>query len=125
MKRILSLLLLSSPLAAPLSAAEPELIINTPAIIRGQRPAVISGTATDTAETTAPTAPAGVREVLYQFEGEKRWRKALLTATDAASVTWAVTLNIEGARGRRIFFRAVDVAGKESDIRGLRFRRGS
>lgn len=125
MKRILSLLLLSSPLAAPLSAAEPELIINTPAIIRGQRPAVISGTATDTAETTAPTAPAGVREVLYQFEGEKRWRKALLTATDAASVTWAVTLDIEGARGRRIFFRAVDVAGKESDIRGLRFRRGS
>ena len=89
MKPFFSTLLLLS-LIPSVQAAEPELIITTPAIVRGQRPAVISG-----------------------------------TATDAASVTWAVTLEVEGARGRRIFFRAVDVAGKESDIRGLRFRRGS
>lgn len=105
------------------SAAAPEIDITTPSIVR-TRPAIISGTATDTAETD-PVAVAGVKEVLYQFEGDKRWRKALITSTDAASTTWMIEIELETARGKRIYFRAVDIAGNESDVRGLRFRRGT
>ena len=105
-------------------AVDPQITITTPAIVR-TRPAIISGTATDTSETTEPTAAAGVKEVLYQYEGDKRWRKALITSTDSAETTWMIQIELETARGKRIYFRAVDVAGKESDIRGLRFRRGT
>lgn len=122
--RVSSVCLGLAAMALPATAAEPQITISTTAVVR-TRPAIISGTATDTAETTEPVAAAGVKEVLYQFEGEKRWRKAQITATNAAETTWLIQVELDTARGRRIYFRAVDVGGKESDIRGLRFRRGT
>lgn len=99
----------------------PEVTIDTASVVLSKN-AIISGTATDTGSTTTI---AGVREVLYQFEGQTKWRRATLTNRGGETTTWLIKTTIKGTRGKRIYFRAVDFANNESDVVGRRFRRGS
>ncbi len=107
----------------------PVITVTTPAI-NTEANLVITGTATDTGTstgtgTTATTTTAGVKEVLYQIEGSSKWKKATLAGKGTASATWFVNFKNKSAVGKRIYFRAVDVEGKESDVLGRRFKRGS
>lgn len=111
------------------TTSNPVVTITTPAI-NTHSDLIITGTATDTGTSTgtgggATTTAAGVKAVYYQIDGSSKWRKATLTAKGTASTTWLVQFRNKSSVGKRIFFRAVDVEGNESDIVGRRFKRGS
>ncbi len=108
--------------------AGPVITLTTPASIPGGK-GIISGTAKDaggsTGGTGGTTTTAGVKEVLYQFEGETKWRKAKLALPNKAETTFFFDVKINGSVGRRIFIRGVDIQHGEGDIVGRRFRKGS
>ena len=113
--------------AGPVHAG-PVITLTTPASIPGGK-GIISGTAKDaggsTGGTGGTTTTAGVKEVLYQFEGETKWRKAKLALPNKAETTFFFDVKINGSVGRRIFIRGVDIQHGEGDIVGRRFRKGS
>ena len=114
-------------LAKPAVAAPPAITVTTPAS-NLVRDLVIIGTATDTAETDAidgRVALAGIREVRYQVEGSRKWRKAQLTATNASTTGWMINFENKSAAGKRILFYAVDRSGFGSAIISTRFKRTS
>lgn len=132
-KLLLSALLLATALSAnaqtTTTSSIPVITITTPSI-NTNSDLIIIGTATDTGTstgsgTTATTTAAGVKAVYYQIDGSSKWRKATLTAKGTASTSWLVEFRNKSSVGKRIFFRAVDVEGNESDIVGRRFKRGS
>ena len=110
------------------SDAGPVITLTTPASIPGGK-GIISGTAKDAGGSSggagATTSTAGVREVLYQFEGDSKWRKAKLALPNKAETTFFFDVKINGSVGRRIFIRGIDLQGGEGDIVGRRFRKGS
>ena len=109
------------------STGIPLITITTPAINTTSK-LLITGTAVDTGVSSgsgSTTSAAGINAVYYQVEGSSKWRRARLTATGQASVTWIVDTTVKTAVGKRYYFRAVDVSGFESDIVGRRFKRGS
>lgn len=129
MKLRLSISLLLSPalllVALPVAAAPPTITLTTPALNLNQN-IVIIGTATDTAEAAATdgrTALAGVKEVRYQIEGSKKWRKAQLTGKNASTTGWMVPYENKSAAGKRILFYAVDRSGQGSAVLSTRFKR--
>ncbi len=128
MKKLLLPLLLASalPLAAQTTTPTgPQITITTPAI-NIERNLIIIGTATDnTAGTGTGTTVAGIREVYYQMEGSSKWKRARLTAKGDATTSWILDFKNKSAVGKRIYFRAVNRSGAESDIAGRRFKRGS
>ena len=114
-------------MALPAFAAPPTIALTTPALNPG-RDIVIIGTAADTAETAATdgrVALAGVKEVLYQVEGSKKWRKAQLTAKNASTTGWMVPYENKSAAGKRILFYAVDRSGQGSAVLSTRFKRST
>ena len=122
---LLAPLLLTS--TTPAMAAPPALTVTTP-VLNLHRDLVIVGTATDTAETDAVdgrVALAGIKEVRYQVEGSKKWRKAQLTAKNASSTGWMINFDNKSAAGKRILFYAVDRSGFGSAINSTRFKRSS
>lgn len=128
MKRLFLLIAAGLPALAGLcAAAPPEITLTTPAEIRGSA-AIISGTAVDTEESTGGNngiviGQGGVREVYYQYEGESKWRKALLTARGELETTWIAEVNLKYNKPRRIYFYAVDRAGNDGPVLGRRFTR--
>ena len=110
------------------SDAGPVITLTTPASIPGGK-GIISGTAKDaggsTGGTGGTTTTAGVKEVLYQFEGDTKWRKAKLALPNKAETTFFFDVKINGSVGRRIFIRGTDIQGGEGDTVGRRFRKGS
>jgi hypothetical protein len=100
----------------------PTLTITTPAI-NAKVNLNITGTATDTGGSTS--SPAGIRAVYYKVEGSSSWKKATLSTDTAATRTWMASAKVNVATGKRIYFRAVDRSGNESDVIGRRFRFGS
>ena len=112
----------------PTADLGPVITLTTPASIPGGK-GVISGTARDAGGSTGGTGgtstQAGVKEVLYQFEGDTKWRKATLALPNAAETTFFFEVKINGAVGRRIYIRGTDVQGGEGDIVGRRWRKGS
>ena len=119
----LSLLLL----ALPAVAAPPTITLTTPAL-NLSRDILIIGTATDTAEAAATdgrVALAGVKEVLYQIEGSKKWRRAQLTGKNASTTGWMVPFENKSATGKRILFYAVDRSGQGSAVLSTRFKRST
>jgi len=117
-----------NPPTANTTDVGPVVTLTTPAAIPGGK-GIISGTAKDTGSGTGGTGgtatTAGVREVLWQFEGDTKWRKATLALPNAAETTFFFEVKITGSYGRRIYVRAVDVYRGEGDIVGRRFRKGS
>lgn len=128
MKTRLSLsLLFSVTLLAPAVAAPPTITLTSPALDLHYN-ILIVGTATDTAETTATdgkNALAGIKEVRYQIEGSKKWRKAQLTGKNASTTGWMVPYENKSAVGKRITFYAVDRSGNGSAVISTRFKRGA
>lgn len=117
-----------NPPIATATDVGPVVTLTTPAAIPGGK-GIISGTAKDTGSGTGGTGgtatTAGVREVLWQFEGDTKWRKATLALPNAAETTFFFEVKINGSYGRRIYIRAVDIYRGEGDIVGRRFRKGS
>ena len=114
-------------LTLPLVAAPPTITVTTPAV-NLDRNILIIGTATDTAETLATDgrdALAGVKEVRYQIEGSRKWRKAQLTGKNASTTGWLVPYENKGSAGKRLYFYAVDRSGKGSAVLTTRFKRGT
>ena len=64
--------------------------------------------------------------VEYRIEGSRRWRKAILTNPGETTTTYVFTYkNKKRGRARRIYVRARDEEGNESDTVGRRiFRAG-
>ena len=116
------------PVVPAVTDAGPVITLTTPALIPGGK-GVISGTAKDAAGssggTGGTTSAAGVKEVLYQFEGDTKWRKATLTLPNKAETTFFFNVKITGSVGRRILIRGTDIHYGEGDIVGRRFRKGS
>lgn len=79
----------------------------------------VSGTASDDTR---------VVRVEYRIERSRRWRKATLIRTsadeNAQNYAWAVRVRMNRKVARRIYVRAYDPAGNESDILGRRLKRG-
>lgn len=113
-------------------AAPPVITITTPAQFSGSK-AIISGTATDTEEstggggtgggTTTVLGPGGVREVLYQYEGESKWRKTTVTAKGELTTTWIAEVSLKVGSTKRIYFMAVDKGGNDGEVVGRKFKR--
>lgn len=113
--------------ALPAAAAPPTITLTTPALNLAPE-IVIIGTATDTAETAAVdgrNAKAGVKEVLYQIEGSRKWRKAQLTGKNASATGWMIPFENNSAVGRRVMVYAVDRSGQGSAIISTRFKRST
>ncbi|MEM0898226.1 MAG: hypothetical protein AAGJ79_15240 [Verrucomicrobiota bacterium] len=77
---------------------------------------VVSGTAADTADS----GTAGVARVYYRLQGSRRWRRAILTAQDAASTTFIFSFKIKKGENKRFYVRAFDLCDNESDSIGRR-----
>lgn len=113
-------------------AAPPVITITTPAQFSGSK-AIISGTATDTEESTGGggtgggtatvLGPGGVREVLYQYEGESKWRKTTVTAKGELTTTWIAEVSLKVGSTKRIYFMAVDKGGNDGAVVGRKFKR--
>ena len=87
---------------------------------------MIVGTATDTAElgsTGEKAARAGIKEVRYQVEGSKKWKRAQLTAKNSTPSGWFIEFDNTSRVGKRITFYAVDRAGLGSPVISTRFKR--
>ena len=111
--------------AQPVVAAPPVITLTTPALNQGAY-LVIVGTATDTAETGASgekAAKLGIKEVRYQVEGSKKWKKAQLTAKNSSPSGWYIEYDNTSRVGKRITFYAVDRAGLGSQVISTRFKR--
>lgn len=126
---LLAALLLPAPvLLAQTTTAEPRptVTITTPAGIPGGK-GVVTGTAQGGTTGTGTDARAAfVKDVLYQFEGQSKWRKAkILSNVNATDVTWMIDVKIPGATGKRIYFRAVDTNRADGDVVGRRFVKSS
>ena len=129
MKSKLSASALLAPLllafAASAVAAPPTITLTTPAQNQGAY-LVIVGTATDTAEsgsTGEKVARAGIKEVRYQVEGSKKWKRAQLTAKNSTPSGWFIEFDNTSRVGKRITFYAVDRAGLGSPVISTRFKR--
>ena len=129
MKSKLSVSVLLAPvllaLAASAVAAPPTITLTTPAQNQGAY-LVIVGTATDTAElgsTGEKAARAGIKEVRYQVEGSKKWKRAQLTAKNSTPSGWLIEFDNTSRVGKRITFYAVDRAGLGSPVISTRFKR--
>ena len=129
MKSKLSASALLAPLllafAASVVAAPPTITLTTPAQNQGAY-LVIVGTATDTAEsgsTGEKVARAGIKEVRYQVEGSKKWKRAQLTAKNSTPSGWFIEFDNTSRVGKRITFYAVDRAGLGSPVISTRFKR--
>lgn len=129
MKSKLSASALLAPLllafAASAVAAPPTITLTTPAQNQGAY-LVIVGTATDTAEsgsTGEKVARAGIKEVRYQVEGSKKWKRAQLTAKNSTPSGWFIEFDNTSRVGKRITFYAVDRVGLGSPVISTRFKR--
>lgn len=114
-------------LALPAAAAPPTITLTTPAL-NLSADIVIIGTATDTPETSATdgrVALAGIKEVRYQIEGSRKWRRAQLTGKNASTTGWMVPYENKSAAGKRILFYAVDRSGQGSAVLSTRFKRST
>ncbi len=123
----LTILFSSLLLALPVMAAPPTIVLTTPALNLNTN-IVIIGTAADTAETAATDgrdAKAGIKEVRYQIEGSRKWRKAQLTGKNASSTGWMVPYENKSAVGKRILFYAVDRSGQGSAVLSTRFKKST
>ena len=119
------LILISS--ALPATAGAPTITLTTPAL-NLDRNILILGTATDTAEIAATdgrNALAGIKEVRYQIEGSRKWRRAQLTGKNATTTGWMVPYENKGSAGKRIYFYAVDRSGNGSPVLTTRFKRST
>lgn len=76
------------------------------------RKATVSGTVTDA---------VGVKEVRYRVEGSRKWRKAVLTEAGGTETTFVILAKFKKRSHGRIYVRAVDDAGNESDTIGRRY----
>lgn len=117
-----SLLLACAPLAI---AAPPTITLTTPAQNQGAY-LVIAGTATDTAESGTSgekVSMLGIKEVRYQVEGSKKWKRAQLTAKNSSPSGWFIEFDNTSRVGKRITFYAVDRAGLGSPVISTRFKR--
>ena len=106
-------------------AAPPTITLTTPAQNQGAY-LLIVGTATDTAETGSTgekKASAGIKEVRYQVEGSKKWKRAQLTAKNSTPSGWFIEFDNTSRVGKRITFYAVDRAGLGSPVISTRFKR--
>jgi hypothetical protein len=75
----------------------------------------VTGTATD---------DVGVKRVEYRIEGNRRWRRAILTNPDATTTSYVFSYkNKRKGRARRIFVRCRDDAKNESDTLGRKIFR--
>ncbi|MDA0810790.1 MAG: Ig-like domain-containing protein [Verrucomicrobia bacterium] len=91
----------------------PEVTLSTPDTgATVTRKVTVSGTVTDA---------VGVKEVLYRIEGSSRWRKAILTEADATSTDFVVLATFKKGQHGRIYIRAIDAAGNESDTIGRKY----
>ena len=92
----------------------PEVTLSTPetGATVTSRKVTVSGTVTD---------EVGVKEVLYRIEGSSRWRKAILTEADATSTDFVVLAKFRKRNRGRIYIRAIDAAGNESDTIGRKY----
>ena len=119
----------------PAPSGAPTIVLSTPAgILNGK--GIILGTATggsapSTTTTgegtpTTTTRTGNVAAVFYQFDGEKKWRRARLSPRNSATTTFMVDVNITSrANGRRITFYTKSSLGAESDVVGRRFKKTS
>lgn len=124
MKTKISAIFLSM-IAQSVVAAPPVITVTTPASNQGSY-LIIVGTATDTAETGSTgekAARAGVKEVRYQVEGSKKWKRAQLTAKNSTPSGWLFEYDNTSTVGKRITFYAVDRAGLGSQVISTRFKR--
>ena len=68
----------------------------------------------------------GVVRVEFRLEGQRRWRRAIMTAPGEASSAFVTSYKNRNKkkrrRGIRVYLRAIDAAGNESDITGRRIR---
>jgi len=129
MKSKLSMSVLLAPLLLALGAsavaAPPTITLTTPALNQGAY-LVIVGTAADTAETGSggeKANRAGIKEVRYQVEGSKKWKRAQLTAKNSTPSGWLIEFDNTSRVGKRITFYAVDRAGLGSPVISTRFKR--
>ncbi|MGK0184559.1 MAG: hypothetical protein ACI9R3_000332 [Verrucomicrobiales bacterium] len=76
------------------------------------RKATVAGTVTDV---------VGVKEVRYRVEGSRKWRKAVLTVAGGTDTTFVILAKFKKRSHGRIYVRAVDDAGNESDTIGRRY----
>ena len=105
---------------APFAAAQtsdteaPELELTTPptGTTLTSRKVVISGTVTDN---------VGVTEVRYRVEGSRKWRKAVLTNEGETSTTFVFRAKLQKKGHSRVYVRATDAAGNESDTAGRKY----
>ncbi len=79
----------------------------------------VSGTATDN---------VGVVIVEYRVEGKKKWQRALMSTSgeveaDATDVVWILEASPRESKYTRVYVRARDRVGNESDTIGRRVRR--
>lgn len=123
----ITLLLAPLLLSLPAMAAPPTIVLTTPA--QNLNPnIVIIGTATDTVDTAATdgkNALAGIKEVRYQIEGSRKWRKAQLTGKNAPTTGWMIPYENKSAVGKRILFYAVDRSGQGSAVISTRFKKST
>ncbi|MEM0898225.1 MAG: hypothetical protein AAGJ79_15235 [Verrucomicrobiota bacterium] len=83
----------------------------------------VSGTVTDEGGAETNTSRFGVRRVFWRPEGSTKWRRALLTAQDAATTTFVFSFSLKSGKARRIHIRAFDICGNESDTITRKFFR--
>lgn len=122
-----SILFASLALALPTVAAPPTITVSTPALNLNSN-ILIVGTATDTAEvatTDGRAALAGIKEVRYNIEGSRKWRKAQLTGKNASTTGFIIPYENKSAVGKRITIYAVDRSGNGSAVISTRFKRSS
>lgn len=77
---------------------------------------VVSGTVTDSADA----GTAGIERVQYRLQGNRHWRRAILTAQDSPSTTFIFTFKIKKGENKRFYVRAFDLCRNESDSIGRR-----
>ena len=89
----------------------PALTFNLPAIgaTVTSRKVTISGNATD---------EVGVTEVRYRVERSRRWRKAVLTDAGGTDTDFTIIARLPRRSHARVYIRAIDAAGNESDTIG-------
>jgi hypothetical protein len=102
------------PVDPPADTTAPEVTLSTPetGATVTSRKVTVSGTVTD---------EVGVKEVLYRIEGSSRWSKAIVTEADATSTDFVVLAKFKKSRRGRIYIRAIDAAGNESDTIGRKY----
>jgi len=95
----------------------PEVELTTPPIgtTLDSRRVTVSGTATD---------DVGVTRVLYRIERSRKWRKAVLTNAGEGTTTFVFNARLPKRGHTRIYVRAEDEAGNESDTIGRKYSIG-